>query len=250
MSVEKVTINVSSLSNGASLAIELYSQGVDITAKAIAQSFASNIPFMSCAKHARDMVGVDKSTIIQMMKVEERASKTFSEVWAQGVDSKLSKEQIKINAIAASNEVKAQGIAGLTGLPVKKSVKGINPLPAAKVNPAVELAESLLIKFDGVGYRVGKKSIKGVWRVSLQNKNTKNPLAKLEGQTIDMGIYGKFQVLKTGDVYANLEPIANTTPTVTAETTPTTPAQTDDSAIAQRVDKLESMLAKILAAVE
>jgi len=235
MSNDTVTIKVSSFGNGASLAIELYEQGVDITAKSIAQSFASNIPFMSCAKHARDMVGVDKSTIIQMMKVEERASKVFSETWQQGVDSKLTKDETKTRAIAASNEIKAQGIAGLTGLPVKKSTKGINPLPTAKVSPAVEFAESLLIKFDGVGYRVGKKSIKGIWRVSLQNQNTKNPLQKMEGQTVDLGMYGKFQVLKTGDTYANLEPIASESPTpmTPAKVESTQPTTPDAALIAQ-----------------
>ena len=75
----------------------------------------------------------------------------------------------------------------------------------------------------------------------MQNINAKNPLQKEEGNTVEItngkGLsYGTFRVMKTGDSYANLEPMdspANTTPA----NVPMSPAQTktesaDDKLIA------------------
>ena len=209
MSNESVTINVKDLSNGASIAIALYKQGVDITAKGINQTFSGNIPFSECARHARDMVGVSRETVIDMMRVSERASAIFSEVWNQGVADGLTKAEIKTRALAASNDAKMQGIAGLN-IPQKSSPKGINPLPVAskkvsQANPG--LTEKLIFQFESAGYRVGKNMLNGDKRVTLTNKNSVNRLGKLEGQTVTILPYGEFLVSKAGDSWANLRPV-------------------------------------------
>jgi hypothetical protein len=245
MSEKTVSIPVSAFDNGATLAMSLYSQGVDITAKHIVQTFSKNFPFVACVNIAKNNVATNRADVLKAMQHEERKSLIWSEAYNQSRDSGKGKaESVQI----ANNAVEGIAYDDDESPTRKTSPKSVNPLPAAnqnvaKANPG--LVEKLLFQFESAKYRVGKNMLNGDYRVTLTNKNTVNRLGKLEGQTVNILPYGEFLVSKAGDSWANLRPVNQPK----AES-PKAESPKADSDITSRVDKLESMLAKILAAVE